>query len=139
MYVQVWLTSGELRGGLVDVLVGWRQLEMYLQHANGEFQVAVGGDWHCGPDSTSPKKFRYDVQIYYPDDALDNHGFLIDNQCFKTYFDSLGYVEESCELLAKKCADHFNQLAAGKEWRVLVKIMVPDLADITYDEAGRPV
>lgn len=107
---------------------------MFVQHATGEFQVDVGGLWHCGPDHTSPKRLVYDVKIVYPDDALDEHGFLVDNESFQQYFGGLGYTEDSCELLAKHCCEYFKQLAQGKAKDIQVDIAVPGLADITYEE-----
>src|ERR1041385_2755544 len=106
---------------------------MYIQHATGSFEVEVGGEWHCGPDHTTPKTLTYDVRIQYPDTALDRHGFLIDNLEFRTYFDNVRYTEDSCELLAKKSADHFTALAP-QCYKVQVDICVPGLADIEFDE-----
>ncbi len=109
---------------------------MFRQHCTGNFSVEVGGQFHCGPDHTSPKILTFDVKIEYPDAALDAHGFLIDNLEFHNYFSSLKYTEDSCELLAKRAADHFCEMAP-MAFTVHVDICVPGLADIEYEE--RPV
>ncbi len=107
---------------------------MFRQHAKGIFTTEVGGQWHCGPDHTSPKQLLYEVTIQYPDSALDSHGFLVDNLAFQQYFDTIRYTEDSCEMLAKKAADWFCGLCQHKEARVDVDICVPGLADIDYTE-----
>ncbi len=112
---------------------------MFKQHATGSFSVEVGGDWHCGPDHTSPKLLTYDIVIEYHGADLDKHGFLIDNTEFKKYFDSIHYTESSCELMCKAAADHFCEIAnhrlhTGGLARVDVDICVPGLADVCYEE-----
>ena len=46
----------------------------------------------------------------WPDEALDNRGFLLDNMMFRGYFTGLGYTTDSCELLVL-AAKHFKGLA----------------------------
>lgn len=112
---------------------------MFIQHATGHFQVAVGGKWHCGPDNSSPKQLAYEIKIEYPDSALDSHGFLLDNLEFQKYFDSIQYTEDSCELMAWRAADHFFQMASNSACKVHADIKVPGLADIEYEEETKPV
>lgn len=106
---------------------------MFHQHAVGNFSVEVGGQYHCGPDHISPKQLVFEVRIEYPDNALDSHGFLVDNLEFHNYFNNLHYTEDSCELVAKKAADYFCGKAPNAI-RVHVDISVPGLADIEYEE-----
>lgn len=107
---------------------------MFTQHARGMFKTEVGGKWHCGPDNTSPKQLVYEVTIQYPDNALDSHGFLIDNLAFQRYFDTIRYTEDSCEVLAKKAADFFAGVCHHEDSKVMVDVKVPGLADISYEE-----
>ncbi len=107
---------------------------MFVQHAKGDFWVHVNGDWHCGPDPSNPKRLKYDVRIEYPNEALDCHGFLIDNLEFTRYFDSITETSDSCELLAKNAADYFCQLCKHRETKVNVDITIPGLAGIQYEE-----
>lgn len=107
---------------------------MFKQHAEGTFQVDVGGRFHCGPDHTSPKTLRYKVTVTAPDSCLNEHGFLCDNQCFQQYFDGIGYTEDSCELMAWRAADHFYKMVGHEGCRVEADIQVPGLADIEYEE-----
>lgn len=103
---------------------------MFAQEANGQFLVEVGGDFHCGPDHESPKLLTWDVEITWPDVALDGRGFLLDNMGFRAYFNAIHYTTESCELLVLKAAKHFRALA-DKAIKVEVSITVPGLATIT--------
>lgn len=75
---------------------------MFTQSASGEFSIEVSGLYHCGPNHDSPKMFHYDVQLSWPDDALDDKGFLLDNTAFQAYFDHLGHTDLSCERLVIK-------------------------------------
>lgn len=110
---------------------------MFFQHVTGEFSVEVGGPWHCGPNDDSPKLLNYEVLVEYQDSALDEHGFLVDNLEFKRYFNSLGYTEDSCELMAKKAAEHFCRVAHKADW-VYVNICVPGLACIKFKRKPGP-
>jgi hypothetical protein len=110
---------------------------MFVQHCKGKFTINVGGRWHCGPDHTSPKTLQYDVRVEYPDTALDEHGFLLDNTSFAEYFNRLSYTEDSCELLAKGAAEHFNEACGHKARKIAVDISVPGLADVEYDVEER--
>ncbi len=81
---------------------------MFQQYVRGTFTIAVTGQYHCGPDHTSPKDFGYEVTLHYPNGALDKDGFLQDNleyiRYVEVYFNGLRETELSCELLARKCA-----------------------------------
>ncbi len=105
---------------------------MFTQHAEGNFTLAVGGGYHCG-EAQFQQDLHFNVVIHYPDWALDAHGFLIDNLEFRRYFESIKFTEDSCELLAKKAADHFCDIAPHAI-DVHVDIAVPGLADIEYEE-----
>ncbi len=109
---------------------------MFTQHVTGDFYLEVGGPWHCGPDDSSPKRLKYEVLIEYPDQALDEHGFLIDNLAFRRYFDSIGYTVDSCEVIAMKACLHFCRLAQLAHL-VCVDVCVPGLACIKYKGVPR--
>lgn len=103
---------------------------MFTQSADGRFTVEVGGEFHCGPDHTTPKNFGWAVTIDWDDTTLDQHGFLLDNMGFRDYFNKLQFTTDSCELLAIKSAKHFKALAPLAH-KVSVSITVPGLATIT--------
>lgn len=103
---------------------------MFEQEGYGSFTAEVGGDFHCGPDPSSPKTFNWIVKVEWPDDSvLDEKGFLLDNMSFKRYFEALHMVTDSCEILVLKAAKHFRAKAPGA--KVSVSIDVPGLARIT--------
>lgn len=76
----------------------------------GSFTCAIQpGTPHCGPDEQLLREFRYVVTCKAGDDALDNHGFLIDNMTISAYFEQKygnpnDPVTMSCEMLAKESA-----------------------------------
>ncbi len=107
---------------------------MFTQHATGMFDIEVGGQWHCGPDTNPRQRFSFEVTIEYPDSALDGHGFLIDNLAFQKYFDTLRYTEDSCEMVAMKANAFFRSLCCHRDTKVTVDICVPGLADIECAE-----
>lgn len=79
----------------------------YAQHASGEFSVDVmPGTKHCGINDNRGQ-FRYQVDIDYTGSALDETGFLLDNTDFQRYFQALEPLSISCELFARRCAQHF--------------------------------
>ncbi len=86
----------------------------FVQRAQGNFSINVSGDFHCGPDHTSPKTFPYSVEIHYPASALDENGFLLDNQSFQQYFDGLGHTDLSCERLTMKAATDLHAATNGR-------------------------
>ena len=87
---------------------------MYTQHAKGSFSVQVSGPYHCGPNHDTPKKFDFEVLIEWPSKSPDYRGFLLDNTVFQDYFDTLGEVKNSCEVLAKDCAEEFHKIAGRR-------------------------
>ncbi len=103
---------------------------MFTQFAHGNFAVDVEGEFHCGPDNTSPKIFGWSVNINWPDEALDEHGFLLDNTSFRHYFDTLAVTSDSCELIVLKAAKHFKAIAKDAQ-AVTVSIEVPGLATVS--------
>ena len=102
---------------------------MFKQLADGKFSVHVEGPFHCGPDHTSPKTFEWNVEVCWPDDALDPKGFLFDNEYFKQYFDGLQVLTDSCELFVLKAAKHIKAQAKTAT-SVSVGLRVPGLAKI---------
>jgi hypothetical protein len=106
---------------------------MYTQFAQGSFSTDVHGPFHCGPNHETPKRFDFEVTVTYPADALDESGFLLDNQAFKSYFESIGNTNLSCELLAKAACEHFAELA-GDRFKVIETGIwgIPDHAKIAY-------
>lgn len=88
---------------------------MFQQYVQGEFEIEVTGLFHCGPNHESPKRFRYEVTLHYPGDALDEAGFLQDNLMFRAvtgaYFKGLTETKLSCELLCRKNARDLCDLA----------------------------
>lgn len=107
---------------------------MFSQRAVGTFEPAVAGEFHCGPDHTSPKLFNWEVRLQWPDAALDPNGFLLDNMSFREYFNAIEVLTDSCELVTIKAAKHFTALApaAGK---VTVTIEVPGLAKVSNTQS----
>lgn len=109
----------------------------FTQEATGKFTVEVTGPYHCGPNHESPKTFPYRVTVDYPETALDEKGFLLDNSFFQQYFDSLGTIENSCELLAKHCAEFFWSASDGRALTVCVELWgIPEHAKIKYQKGG---
>lgn len=105
----------------------------FTQEAKGNFTVAVSGPYHCGPNHESPKTFPYRVTVKYPESALDDKGFLLDNTFFQEYFDGLKTVETSCELLVKHCAEFFWDAASGRAFSVCVELWgIPEHAKIEF-------
>lgn len=86
----------------------------FRQHVEGEFEVIVKGQNHCGIDDEPRKAFRYEVDIFYPPDALDERGFLLDNLTFRSYFSSIGETDMSCERLAQSAHAYFCGLLQGR-------------------------
>lgn len=88
----------------------------FRQQALGNFSIDVIGEFHCGPDNTSPKIFNYEVELRYPTGraALDEHGFLLDNTFFRLYFSSLKETSLSCELLVIHCAHEIHTMTQGR-------------------------
>jgi len=104
---------------------------MFRQVAQGKFEVAVSGPFHCGPDDTSPKQFDYEVMVCYPDGALDGNGFLLDNLYFEHYFNTIGECTISCERLTRKCAEDIAAATGGRCNKVCVGIWgIPGRAKI---------
>jgi hypothetical protein len=104
----------------------------FVQRAQGSFTVEVHGEYHCGPNHDSPKEFTYEVEIHYPEEALDENGFLLDNLFCGRYFNSLGSTELSCERLARKAAMDLHS-AARMAKRTAVGIWaIPGAAKIEY-------
>lgn len=86
----------------------------FEQFAQGTMTIEVEGDWHCGPDNTSPRKFDWEVLITYPDGALDEKGFLLDNLSFEGFFNGLGKTSLSCEKLTEKCCEELWRMVEGR-------------------------
>jgi hypothetical protein len=107
---------------------------MFKQSATGSFTVPIVGDWHCGPDATSPKTFPYRVTAEYPDTALDAHGFLLDNTAFSAYFAEIGRtpVSESCELLCKRIARELATMAGHRASQVTARVWALEGVYIEY-------
>lgn len=109
---------------------------MFRQLANGRFEIEVEGENHCGPDHSSPKRFDYEVEIWWAPGALDDKGFLLDNQSFERYFMQLGRTSRSCELLAQQACEHFRRLTGGKAVSIRVAIWgIPGAAKVEYQDA----
>lgn len=105
----------------------------YIQVAQGSFSIEVIGDRHCGPNHDSPKVFAYEVEVSYPDEALDGNGFLLDNLHFENYFKGLGETELSCELLARMAAREIH--AATEERAISTQVgiwAIPGKAKVVY-------
>lgn len=82
-------------------------LETFEQHASGHVVLkVVPGTPHCGVDDNT-LKLRYQIDLKFDKDALDEHGFLLDNTAFRGYFTALSTVpiDYSCERLADKVAE----------------------------------
>lgn len=94
---------------------------MFEQYAKGNFTIAVEGEFHCGPDGTSPKNFDYEVLIEWPDGSLDPNGFLLDNLTFDNFFRRCGKTALSCEEFVQHCSREFMGLCGG----------VPDCVQVT--------
>jgi len=103
---------------------------MFTQHAHGSFSVTIKGDFHCGPGSDSPKSFEWAATLSFPDSALNEHGFLLDNTVYGKYFRELRETADSCELLVLKAAKHFHR-SAPYATKVEVSVTVPGLATVT--------
>lgn len=105
----------------------------FTQHATDCFTVEVTGPYHCGPDDTSPRQFKFEVTIEYPDDALDEKGFLLDNLTFKQYFNSLGVTDLSCELLCRKATNDLHAMTNGRAYETQVAIWaIPNEAKVVH-------
>lgn len=81
--------------------------ETFEQHAAGHITLkVVPGSPHCGVDDNAVK-LSYQIDLAYDKDALDEHGFLLDNTAFRGYFTALSTVpiDISCERLAEKIAE----------------------------------
>jgi hypothetical protein len=85
----------------------------FRQSAEGAFECdVVPGTPHCGIDSTH-SRFRYHVAITYTSrSVLDSNGFLLDNLTFQAYFNTLGKLRVSCELVAANAVEYFVALLA---------------------------
>jgi hypothetical protein len=89
---------------------------MYTLRRWGEFECAIKpGTPHCGPDDKILRTFRYEIVCQASDDALDEHGFLIDNMTVSSYVTTTygnpdNPVTESCERLAQHIADGIKGL-----------------------------
>ena len=86
----------------------------FEQYATGIMNIEVEGDFHCGPDNTSPRDFTWEVLVVYPDEALDEHGFLLDNLEFEEYFKSLKRTNKSCEELIQAACEDFWAACSGR-------------------------
>ncbi len=81
------------------------KLAGFTQSANGTFSVYLRpGTPHCGPRTRATplrEAFDYQVTIGYHSDALDEHGFLVDNTWFAQYFEAFSHAQIgiSCERL----------------------------------------
>jgi hypothetical protein len=105
----------------------------FQQVATGSFSVEVSGCCHCGPDDSSPKKFDFRVEIEFHGSPLDVHGFLLDNLSFMSYFNSIGTLDYSCELLAMTAAKAFWRMAGRRCRIVRVSIWgIPGAAMVKY-------
>lgn len=105
----------------------------FRQFGQGSFTAGIEGCYHCGPDHTSPKKFDYKVEIVYDGEPLDARGFLMDNLSFKEYFDGIGVITESCELLARRAAIALWRKGGGKCKVLKVSIWgIPDVAMVEF-------
>jgi hypothetical protein len=107
----------------------------YEQYATGEFTAPVAGLEHCGPDNVSPKKFAYEVLIKYERPKLDRRGMLVDNLAFEKYFTALGTITDSCELIARKAAIDFMNMALAlcPNCSVTVSVWgIPGRAKVAY-------
>lgn len=105
----------------------------FIQRASDSFTIEVHGPYHCGPDHTSPKQFTFEVELSYPESALDENGFLLDNLYFKRYFDGLGCTELSCEQLCRKAAHDLQLATDNRADRTTVAIWaIPNHARIEY-------
>lgn len=87
---------------------------MFKQLASGQFTVEVEGLYHCGPNHESPKTFAYEAEVHYPIESLDERGFLLDNLTFSSWFDALGSITESCEMLARRACCELWGVAEGR-------------------------
>lgn len=108
---------------------------MFKQTVSGKFSVDVEGRYHCGPDHTSPKVFDFEVYIEYLKEALDEHGFLMDNLSFAEYFTDLYKTDKSCELLALQAFDDFKLRLQQRAKVLRVAIWgIPGKAKIEYED-----
>lgn len=104
---------------------------MFTLERWGEFEVAIQPDTpHCGPDGQILRTFGFYVTVRAGDDALDEHGFLVDNLTLsayfeKTYGDPAHPVNHSCEQISKAAAFGIRglipKLSACEEIRVRIK------------------
>lgn len=94
----------------------------FEQFAQDTLKIEVEGPYHCGPDHTSPKHFKYEVTIEYPDSALDANGFVLDNLTFRQFFDRCQRTSLSCELFTTDCAKKLMELTGGKANVVKVRL-----------------
>ncbi len=79
---------------------------MYTLSRRGEFFAVPKGCTHCGINSKQ-SRFGYEYQIVSKDNGLDEKGFVVDNLRMEQWFDELGEISESCELLACRAAKAF--------------------------------
>ena len=94
----------------------------FEQYATGVMNIEVLGEFHCGPNNESPRDFTWEVQVRYPEGALDEKGFLLDNLLFEEFFDRIRKTSLSCELLCEDCCRRLWELCNGRaeELRVTV-------------------
>ena len=116
----------------------------FEQYATGVMRVEVEGDFHCGPDKTSPRDFTWEVQVVYHDGALDEHGFLLDNLSFEEYFDSIKRTDKSCEALIEMACRDFWEHCTGRAlelrttiWAIPGKVKVTKVMKGGRDETNQ--
>lgn len=123
------------------------KLSTFTQKANGTFAVYLRPNTpHCGPRTSAHpirETFSYRVSLTFSQDALDQHGFLVDNTFFRDYFASFNGVQIgiSCERLtcliaedlARECGSRLCQCRALE---VAIKPVSGVWVSCAYDVQG---
>lgn len=116
-------------------------MNTFTQIASGSFEFrTVQGTPHCGVvQDGKPLTLNYLVTVDYPETALDENGFLLDNTWFRDYFANYvgTRISISCERLAVVIAQHICEAIGDRECnRVHVSLTVPKLATVQYVRDG---
>ncbi len=122
-------------------------LATFTQQAEGTFAVYLRPNTpHCGPRTRAiavRETFEYRIVLTFGKDALDEHGFLIDNTWFSQYFASFDGVQIgiSCEkltcLIADDLARHCGaRLCQCRALEVAIKPVAGVWVSCAYDVTG---
>lgn len=105
----------------------------YFQSAEGSVTLPYRpGFPHCGPENNplgGSVTITYRIYLEFPEDSLDEKGFLLDNLSFRDFFEACRYrfregLEHSCENFARYCCGMFCEMS--KCWRAKVAISAID-------------